>query len=101
MFAHGKTLKEAVIDLQNKIFENLDTDEKLQEFKKKFNSTDKYLASEFYEWHYLLTGSCEMGRNDFIQRHNIKMTDTFTVKEFVNLCKNAHGGEIIERILEE
>lgn len=100
MFAHGKTIKEAVISLQGKIINSLDVDERIEEFKKMFNKTDKYSASEFYEWHYMLTGSCELGRKKFIEEHDIKLTDTFTVKEFIKICENSYANEIIKKLKE-
>ena len=101
MFAHGETLEKATEDLQNKIFSSLDVEEKIEEFKKVFKDNKKYKGTEFYKWHNLLTGSCEFGRNEFVRSHGINLEDEFTVKEFIALCKNDFGGEIIQRIVEE
>lgn len=97
-FAHGKTIQKAIQSLQEKIFENLDTEEAIEEFRKKFNNTDKYRGTEFYTWHHILTGSCEMGRNNFVKNHELNLKDEFTVKEFINLCKNDFGSEIINEL---
>lgn len=97
-FAHGKTMQKAIQSLQEKIFENLDTEEAIEEFRKKFNNTDKYKGTEFYTWHHILTGSCEMGRNNFVKNHDLKLENEFTVKEFINLCKNDFGSEIINEL---
>ena len=99
-FAHGETIKKAISDLQEKIFDNMDIDSKIEEFRKFFNNKDKYAGEEFYNWHHILTGSCEMGRKNFFKQGNYKMTDMFTVKEFIKITKNAYGGEIIKRLKE-
>ena len=97
-FAHGKTLKIAVRDLQNKIFEDLDVEEKIVEFNAKFKDGIKYEAKEFYACHRLLTGSCEQGRDNFVRNKGIKLTDKMTVAEFIEICKNDYGGEIIRQL---
>ena len=61
-FAHGETLKEARRALQEKILENMDTDEAIERFLSTFEKEKKYPVKDFYEWHHYLTGSCEMGR---------------------------------------
>ena len=100
-FAHGDTLKGAVDALQEKIFETLDTDEKIGRFITEVDADKKYPAKFFYDWHHRLTGSCEMGRKDFAMRHGIDLdTDSFTVREFINLTENAYGGEIIRKVKE-
>ena len=99
-FAHGETLEQALADLQEKIFDNMDVDEKINQFRNKFNNKDKYLGTEFFSWHHILTGSCLAGRNNFIASKHYSLTDTYTVKEFIKICENAYGGEIIKRLKE-
>ena len=99
-FAHGETLKEARLALQKKIFENMDTDETIERFLSTFEKEKKYSARDFYEWHHYLTGSCEMGRKSFMQDRNITFDDTYTVDEFIALCENSYGGEIIKELKE-
>ena len=100
MFAHGNTIKDAVRDLREKIFANLDVDEKIEEFKKIFKKDKKYKGTEFYKWHNLLTGSCEMGRNSFVRNHNLNLEDDFSVKEFIEICQDDFGGKIIKKLKE-
>ena len=100
LFAHGKTIKEATRALEEKIFEDLDTEKAIEEFIKKFNNIDKYDGNEFYTWHHILTGSCEMGRNSFVKNHNIDLSKKFTVKEFIKICENDYGSEIIKQLKE-
>ena len=99
-FAHGETVKEARQALQSKIFENMDTDEAIDKFIEKFKKGRKYIAKDFYEWHHFLTGSCEMGRRSFMQDHGITFEDKLTVDEFIELCKNSYGGDIITQLKE-
>ena len=100
-FAHGETTKKARQALQSKIFENMDTDEAIDQFLEKFKKGRKYSAKDFYEWHHILTGSCEMGRKSFMQAHNITFEDKLTVDEFINLTKNAYGSDIIQQLAEK
>ena len=95
-FAHGETFAKAQKALQDKIFEDMNTEEKIEIFLKEFNPGVKYPAKSFYEWHHKLTGSCEFGRNSFIKSHDIDLENgMYTVKEFIELTKNDFGGDII------
>ena len=100
-FAHGKTLKEAVADLQEKIFDDLDIEEKIQMFNKQFNRVDKYSGEEFYKWHHILTGSCTAGRDNFVRENNLDLKKTYSVDEFIKITKNSYGGNIIKKLCEE
>ncbi len=99
-FAHGETIEKAVEDLQNKIFEDMDTDEVIEMFLKEFSDLNKkYPAKAFYIWHNRLTGSCEMGRNSFVKNGGYDLeNDTFTVKEFIEITENAFGGDVIKQL---
>ena len=99
-FAHGETLKETRKALQEKILENMDTDETIERFLSVFEKNKKYPAENFYEWHHYLTGSCKMGRKSFMQDRNITFDDMYTVDEFITLCENSYGGEIIKELKE-
>lgn len=100
-FAHGKTLKEAVADLQEKIFDDLDIEEKIQMFNKQFNRVDKYSGEEFYKWHHILTGSCTAGRDNFVRENNLDLKKLYTVDEFIKITKDSYGGNIIKKLCEE
>lgn len=99
-FAHGKTLREAREALQSKIFEYMDTAKVIEEFAKKFNKGEKYPGTEFFEWHHYLTGSCLMGRESFVKNHGLNLDNLYTVKEFIDICENDYGGEIIKKLKE-
>ena len=98
-FAHGKTIRKAVEDLQSKIFEDMDTDEAIELFLQEFELDKKYKGKDFYIWHNRLTGSCEMGRQSFVKNKGIDLeNDMFTVQEFIDLTRNDFGGDIIEQL---
>ena len=98
-FAHGKTIRKAVEDLQNKIFEDMDTDKTIELFLQEFELDKKYKGKDFYIWHNRLTGSCEMGRQSFVKNKEIDLeNDMFTVQEFIDLTRNDFGGDIIEQL---
>ena len=99
-FAHGKTLKEARKSLMAKIFENMDSDEAVSEFINKFEKNKAYPGTDFFEWHHYLTGSCLMGRESFVKNHGLDLNRYYTVKEFINICENDYGGEIIKKLKE-
>ena len=97
-FAHGETLTEAVESLRSKIFENMNPDEAISAFLAKFDPNKTYTGHDFYKWHHYLTGSCEMGRNAFVKARGIDLDDTFSVDEFIDICINEYGGEIIKEL---
>ena len=71
------------------------------QFKKQFDYENEYNSESFFEWHNILTGSCLAGREQFVKSHNIDMDKKYTVKEFIDICKNAYGGEIIKKLEEK
>lgn len=98
-FAHGKTIKEAFLDAQAKHFNELPDDERLQAFVDAHEWGLEYPDKDFYDWHNKLTGSCKMGRDMFAKEHGLEKLDgKHTVEWFVELTKDAYGGEIIKRI---
>ena len=100
-FAHGKTLSEAVSTVAEKAFEDMSEEDRIAEFWKCHENGVKYPARDLYDWHHMLTGSCEMGRNTFAAEHGIDLnSDMFTVAEFVELCGKSYGGEIIRKLAE-
>ncbi len=98
-FAHGSTFAEAQNALQDKLFEDMDTETKIDLFFKEFKLGVKYPAKSFYEWHHKLTGSCVFGRNAFVKNHGIDLEKgTYTVQEFIEYTKNDYGGDIIREL---
>ena len=101
-FAHGDTAREACEALEEKIIADMDTEERLEMFIEHFADLGKkYPAREFFEWHSKLTGSCLPGRQEFAAARDIDIdTAEYTVQEFIDLTRDAWGGEVI-RELEE
>ena len=99
-FAHGETLKQALADLEEKALDNIPVEEKINEFRKKFNNKDKYSGNDFFTWHHILTGSCLAGRNNFIESGHYDLSKTYTVKQFIRICENAYGKRVIKRLKE-
>ena len=97
-FAHGETLTEAVESLRSKIFENMNPDEAISAFLEKFDPNKTYKGHDFYKWHHYLTGSCEMGRNTFVKTRGIDLDEAFSVDEFIDICIDEYGGEIIQEL---
>ena len=78
----------------------MNTNEVIERFLSTFKKEKKYPAKDFYEWHHYLTGSCKMGRKSFMQDRNITFDDMYTVDEFISMCENSYGGEIIKELKE-
>ena len=99
-FAHGNTLKEAIDALHDKLFDDMPEEDRIAEFFKTHSPGVKYPAKDLFVWHNRLTGSCEAGRMSFARSHDIDLgNDTFTIEEFVSLCKDSYGGETIKKLL--
>ena len=100
-FAHGETIKQAVCDAQSKAFASMPLSDRITRFVNKFRLDVKYYASEFFEWHGVLTGSCKMGREQFCKERGIGMTDQMTVSEFIGYTINSYGGDAIKTLREK
>ena len=99
-FAHGNTLKEAIDALHKKLFDDMPEEDRIAEFFKSHSPGVKYPAKDLFVWHNRLTGSCEAGRMSFVRSHDIDLeNDTFTIEEFINLCKDSYGGKTIKKLL--
>ena len=99
LFAHGETLREAMQALNEKLFEDMPVEERIEAFLKAFPGDGKYPVKAFFDWHNRLTGSCEMGRKAFAQEHEIDVENgEMTVDEFIRLTRNAYGGEVIREL---
>ena len=99
-FAHGKTLSDAREALREKIFESMNPEEAIAAFMKNFKKGKKYPGTDFFEWHHYLTGSCLMGRETFVRNRGINLEDLLTVEEFIDICKDDFGSEVIRQLKE-
>ena len=101
-FAHGKTLHEAYAALQEKLYDDSTEEERIGAFIEKFPEYDTpYSNEDLYHYHHVLTGSCEMGRQSFKESHGLALEGTMTVREFVELTKDAYNGDIIKELPRE
>ena len=101
-FAHGETLHEAFEALQEKMYDDSTEEERISKFKEHFTDFNKkYKAKELFTWHHILTGSCKAGRMSFCRDHGIDIDkDEYTVHDFINITKNAYGGNVISKLLQ-
>ena len=100
IYAHGETVMDSNKAIADKIFEQMGTEEKIKIFVKEFPDLDAvYPAKTFYEWHHKLTGSCEMGRKQFLSSHGYDLENGHaSVREFLTLTENAYGGYVIRKL---
>jgi hypothetical protein len=99
LFAHGKTIKEAVEAVQEKWAENQSLEDRIEEFKRQFKKGVSYDAKLFYKWHTILTGSCQAGKDFWIKQQGIDLEKPMTVNQFLDLTKNAYGAESIRKLI--
>ena len=100
-FAHGKTLHEAVQALRGKLLRTVPVEERISAFVAEHPTLDGLHGNrDFYDWHHLLTGSCELGRMTFAQNRGIDLEGKMTVREFLELTKNDFGGGVIRKTME-
>ncbi|MDD7490447.1 MAG: hypothetical protein PUK22_04730 [Bacteroides sp.] len=100
-FAHGNTLKEAVADAEAKELENIPIEERINKFVEVFGHLNSiHTGKRFYEWHHILTGSCQMGRDEFCKAHNIDLKKDYTVRYFLEITKESYGSNVIKQVRE-
>ena len=100
-FAHGDTLAEAMEALRDKLFEDMPEEERIAAFLRETEDGKAYPAQYFYDWHHRLTRSCDMGRRQFARDHGIDVENaTMTLREFLELTKDAYGGDVIRKVME-
>ena len=98
-FAHGGTLADAMSALRDKLFEDMPEEERISAFIAEHRLGVPYPCRDLYDWHHRLTGSCDMGRAQFARDRGIDVdAETRTVEEFMELTRNAYGGEVIRHL---
>ena len=98
LFAHGETLRDAMTALNDKLFEDMPEDERIEAFVKAHEAGKQYPTMDFFDWHNKLTGSCEAGRKAFAQNHGVDLNGSMTVMEFIALTEHDYGGGIIKKL---
>lgn len=100
-FAHGDTLKDAFMSLQEKLYDDSTEEERIEAFMKQFPEYDvKYDNMDLFVYHHVLTGSCRMGREAFMSNKGLSLDGQTSVREFVKLTQDAYGGDIIKKLPE-
>jgi hypothetical protein len=102
LFAHGKTLHEAQRALQGKLFRDMSEDERIKMFITEFPTLNTMVKNqELFDWHNKLTGSCLMGRKQFVKNNNISLEENMSVYDFIELTKDSYGGDVIKKLAEK
>jgi len=85
---------------QEKYDENIPIEERIADTISKYPTLDtKVSHKELYGLHHTLTGSCKFGRDEFARAHNLDPDKgEMTMREFINLTKNAFGGDVIKQL---
>ena len=99
-FAHGDTLHAAVEAVEAKWRENRPLDERVAEFVKSHPALDEPYG-DLFDWHHVLTGSCEFGRRQWCEEHGYKPTDSITLRTFFEQTKNDYGRDVIRQVAKE
>ena len=101
-YAHGATLREAMEEAREKYEDDLPEEERIRRFMETYPTLDAVAACrDLFVWHHTLTGSCKMGRTEFVNARGIDVEhDTMSVANFIRLTENAFGGETIKKMKE-
>ena len=100
-FAHGKTLQDAHMALQGKLYNDNTIEGRITAFKQKFPKYDKpYNNRDLFAYHHVLTGSCVFGRKAFVTDNGLSLDGKTTVRDFIKLTEDAYGSDIIKLLPE-
>lgn len=101
-FAHGRTAHEAFEAAKSKAFAEMSEEDRIAAFRNEFPDFDTPAPNaKLFEWHNRLTGSCRLGREEFAKAHGIDVENGYmSVNAFIDLTKDAYGGEIISKLRE-
>ena len=99
-FSHGDTLHEAVEAVEAKWRENRPLDERIAEFVKTHPALDEEYG-DLFDWHHILTGSCEFGRRQWCAEHGYNPTDSITLRTFLTETVGNYGGDVIRQVAKE
>ena len=99
LFAHGRTMEEAVEAVIEKTMEQLPEEERIARFIEAYPLPDTYVhGAELFKWHHVLTGSCKQGREMFCKERGLSLDAEYTIAQFIELTKDAYGGAVIKKI---
>jgi len=93
---HATTIHGALAALQRKKLAALSLQERAEAFLVKFPTLESSAKnSKLSEWHHTLTGSCQLGRDQFMLNNDIDPEERSTVREFIEKTKTAYGSDAI------
>ena len=98
LFAHGETLRDAISSLRDKLFEDMPEEDRIKAFVEAHKPGIAVSNQDLFDWHHRLTGSCLMGRNEFVERHGIDLNASTTPEAFIRLTEHAYGGDVIRKL---
>ena len=98
LFAHGETLRDAISSLRDKLFEDMPEEDRIKAFVEAHKPGIAVSNQDLFDWHHRLTGSCLMGRKEFVERHGINLDGSTTPEEFIRLTEHAYGGDVIRKL---
>lgn len=98
VYAHAETLHEAHKIVHDKFDKKFSIKDRINRFKELFpDFSVKLKAKELFDWHYYLTGSCQLGKLSLVKDKNINLeTDSMSINDFIELSRNKFGWEIIK-----
>ena len=99
-FAHGRTLRDAMSSLRDKLFDEMPERDRISAFVESHKPKTTYPNKDLFDWHHKLTGSCLAGRNEFVSQHGIDLDGETTPEEFIRLTEHAYGGDVIRKLKE-
>jgi len=93
LYAHGKSIKKAIEDLEFKKLSQLGANEHIKRIIKQ-----GYMSAQDYR---LLTGACREGTNRFLEDNDLGWNDSKSIKEVIKLTKDSYGYNVFIRLLKE
>jgi hypothetical protein len=82
--------------LQDKLFEDMPEEERIEQFVKEFELDKAYPNKLFFDWHHKLTGSCEQGRKAFVKDKGLEIdSGETTTRDFILLTMHTGFGDSI------
>ena len=98
-FAHGETLHDAVEAAEQKDLEDSPVEDRIARFVENHPDPDAtHPCHELHAWHHTLTGSCKMGRDQFVKEHGLDMEADYSVRYFIEITASAYGGDVIRQL---
>lgn len=99
VIAHGRDPHNAFQNAENKYYARRSVESRIADcIKLCKEKSGKLPGKEWFKQHGYLTGSCEIGRRQFLKTHpEIDLEKEYTVAEFVDTTKDEYSGDIIKR----